>query len=170
MRNRKGSMIDMFLLVIVFVVLAVFILVGIYLKDNIFPQLTDMFGESNEGTEVLDTAEAGYSTMDYIFLFLFFGLCLTPIILAFFVRNHPVFFIINLIIIVIFFIVTPSLSNMVRSFWAEDEFAPYALGGSGSHTFPVMTRIFQYLPLITCGISVVLMIVMFNKGRGATSV
>jgi hypothetical protein len=158
----KGSVIDLFLIMIVILFLGVIIVIGVYLKDQIFPQLTDFFG-AGEATAVVDTASQGYRSMDYIFLFLFFGLCSVPIILAMLVRINPVFFIINLIVIIFFFIVTPQISNVMQQLWSQDEFAVYASGGSGSYTFPIMTRIFQYLPFISCGISLILMIVMFVR-------
>jgi hypothetical protein len=67
--------------------------------------------------------------------------------------------------IIIFFFVIPPLSNVVKEFWEQPEFAQYAAGGSGFVTYNVMTRVFQYLPMISIGISIILMIAMFSKGR-----
>jgi len=166
MKNRKASMLDMFYIVIVILFLGIMIVIGVYLKDQIFPQFTEMFG-AGEATNVVNTANQGYRSMDFIFIFLFFGLCSVPIILAMLVDVHPVFFVINILVVIFFFIVTPQISNVMQQFWGQDEFAVYASGGSGSYTFPIMTRIFQYLPFITCGISLILMIIMFVK-RGST--
>jgi hypothetical protein len=165
MERHSGSMIDMFFVVIVILFLGIVIVLGVYLKDQIFPQLTDFFG-TGDATDVVNTASQGYRSMDYIFLFLFFGLCSVPIILAMMVNINPVFYVINIIVIIFFFIITPQISNIMQQFWGQDEFAVYASGGSGSFTFPIMTRVFQYMPFITCGISLLLMIIMFVK-RGS---
>lgn len=165
MRNLKASMIDMFYVVIIILFLGIIIVVGVYLKDQIFPQLTEFFG-AGDATDVVNTASQGYRTMDYIFLFLFFGMCSVPIILAMMVNVHPVFYVINIIVLIFFFLVVPQISNVMQQFWSQDEFAVYASGGSGSYTFSIMTRVFQYMPFITSGISLILMIVMFTK-RGS---
>lgn len=165
MQRKFGSMIDMFFVVIVILFLGIIIVIGVYLKDQIFPQFTEMFG-AGEATDVVNLSEQGYRSMDFIFLFLFFGLCSVPIILAMMVNVNPVFYVINIIVVIFFFIITPQISNVMQQFWGQDEFAVYASGGSGSFTFPIMTRVFQYLPFITAGISTLLMLVMFVK-RGS---
>jgi len=160
--GRKGSTMDIFYLMFVFLVLGIMMLVAVYLKDQIFPQFTSAFG-AGEATNVMTTSENVFSTMDNVFLFVYFMMSFTTIIFAALVRTHPVFFIVNVILMVILFIITPTFSNIMREFWSVPEFAPYAAGGTGSITFPVMTRIFQYLPIVVMGISIILMIASFAK-------
>jgi len=168
--GRKGSTMDIFYLMFVFLVLGIMMLVAVYLKDQVFPQFTAAFGTTSEATNIMNTTENAFNTMDNVFLFVYFMMSFTTIIFAALVRTHPVFFIVNVILMVILFIITPTFSNIMREFWAVTEFAPYAAGGTGSITFPVMTRIFQYLPIVVMGISIILMIASFAKREsvGAT--
>jgi len=160
--GKKGSTMDIFYLMFVFLVIGIMMLVAVYVKDQIFPQLTTAFG-AGEATNVMTTSENVFSTMDNIFLFTYFMMSATTIIFAVLVRTHPVFFIINVILMVVLFIITPTFSNIMREFWVTEAFAPYAAGGTGSVTFPVMTRVFQYLPVVVMGISILLMIASFAK-------
>jgi hypothetical protein len=106
-----------------------------------------------------------YGIMDYIFLFLFVGLTITPVMFAFMVQTHPIFLVVNILLVIIMFIVMPVISNMVRSVWMAPMFEQYASGGGGSHTYPIMTAVFTYLPVLVGGISLILSIAMFVKGR-----
>ncbi len=145
----------------VFAIAAIF---SLFIWDKISPMFTGFFG-AGDATAIVNTVHSAYGVMDYIFLFLFFGLSLVPIVFAFLVKTHPIFFVVNLIMIVIMFMVMPALSNMVRNIWATPELAQYAAGGGGSFTFTITTRVFQYLPLLTCALSVILSIAMFAKNR-----
>ena len=160
--GRKGSALDMIFIMFSLMVFGIFILVGMYLTDTVFTPLSDMFN-GTAGSTTLDTVKQGYGTMDNIFMFLFFMLNLVPVIFAVFVRTHPVFLIVNLLVIFVYMFLAPSMSNIMLEFWGQPEFAPYALGGGGSYTFNVMTRLFQYLPYISVGLAVIVMVAMFVK-------
>ncbi len=162
--RRKGTIIDFLFIVIAMAFFAIALVFSIYIFDQISPMLTGFFG-AGEATTMMNTVHSAYGIMDYVFLFLFFGLSIVPIVFAFLVKTHPIFFVVNLIMIVVMFMVMPALSNMVRSIWATPELAQYAAGGGGSFTFTIMTRTFQFLPLITCSLSILLSIAMFAKGR-----
>jgi hypothetical protein len=162
----KGSLLDLFYMVIVIFMLGVSILAAVYVKDQIFPPLSSMLSSSSDATSVLTTVSNGFSIFDEIFLFMFIMLSIIPIIFAFLVPTHPVFILINIILFLIYLVVVPSLSNAMRSFWSSSFFAPYAAGGSGSTTYVIMTAIFQYLPIITCAFGLVLTVVTFVKFGG----
>jgi hypothetical protein len=164
MPRKKGTVIDFLFIVLVMMVFAIVAIVSIYLWDSISTPLKNAFG-IGEATDVINTSARVFGVMDYIFLFLFFGLSIAPLIFAFLVQTHPVFFVVNILLLIVLFLIMPTISNVVRSFWATDQFAPYAAGGSGSVTYTIMTRVFQYLPFITGGLSIILTIAMFVKPR-----
>ena len=161
--GKKGTTIDMFFIFIALMFFGMIILMSLYLADSIFPELIGFFGESNEATTVIKTAKQGYAALDNIFLLLFFMLNMVPLVFAIFVRHHPIFLVINIFVLIAFMFVVPSLSNAMREFWMTPEFAQYAVGGGGSYTFNIMTRLFQYMPFISVGLSVLIMIAMFVK-------
>jgi hypothetical protein len=160
----KGTMIDIFYLILVFMFFGIMALVSVYLKDQIFPQLVDVLGNGTTSETILNTAEQGYQMMDNLFMMLYFVLAGVSIIFAALVRTNPAFFVLNIIMLFVLFLIAPAMSNVMREFWATPEFAQYAAGGGGSITYPIMTRVFQYLPHITVGISVLLILAQFSKG------
>jgi preprotein translocase subunit SecG len=164
MDKKKGTAFDYIFIVIIMVIFAIVTIVSVFLWDTISTPLKNVFG-SGSATDVMATADKAFGTLDYIFLFVFFGLSIAPIIFAFLVKSHPIFFVVNILILVVMFLVMPTLSNVVREFWSTDQFSQYAEGGGATHTLPIMTRVFQYLPYITGGMSIILTIAMFVKPR-----
>lgn len=162
--GKKGTMVDMFYLILVFMFFGIMAIISVYLKDQIFPEILGFVGEGGAPEDILNTAEQGYLMMDNLFMMLYFILSGVSIIFAALVRTHPAFFVLNLIMLFLLFLIAPAMSNVMREFWATPEFAPYAAGGGGSVNYTIMTRIFQYLPHITIGISVLLMLAQFSKG------
>jgi hypothetical protein len=160
------SMMDYFYLLVVILILGMSIIIGVYLKDAIFPQLSNAFSSSPAATSALTTVSNSFSIFDEIFLLIFVLMSIVPIVFAFLVPSNPVFVFVNIILIAIYLLIAPTISNMMRSFLSSSIFASYATGGTGSATFPIMTAIFEYLPIITCGLSFVLMVVLFGKSGG----
>ena len=164
--GKKGTMLDIMMVSLVVLFFGIVMIMCLYIADQVFPQLTGYFG-GGVGVEVINTVKQGFGTVDYIFMFVYFMLSMVPVLFAALVRHHPIFLILNIIIMIVLFFVFPVISNVMLEFWSTPEFAPYAFGGGGSYTFPIMTRLFQYLPLINMGISVIVMIAMFAKRGGA---
>jgi hypothetical protein len=164
MKKRKGTVIDILFIVVFMMAFAICTILAMYLSDKIYVPLQEFFGPGDAST-TLGVVNNTIGSFDYIFLFLFFGMCLAPIVFSFLIQTHPIFFLVNLLMLVVMFLIMPTLSNTVRAVWAAPELAQYAAGGGGSHTFPIMTYIFKYLPLITCGISLIITVAMFVKPR-----
>jgi len=160
---------DMFFLLFIFLFFGIMILIGVYLKDQIISPLIDFFGTGSEAETVINTAAQVFNAMDAIFIFIYFMLSGTTIIFASMIRSRPIFLVINIIMLMILFVITPAFSNVMREFWSTQEFAQYAAGGEGSVEFTVMTRIFQYLPHVTMGISILVMIASFAKKETAAA-
>jgi hypothetical protein len=142
------------------------ILISTYLKDQIYPPLSNALSAVPAAQSELTSIGVTFSIFDYIFLFVFMMMMIVPIIFAFLVPTNPVFILINIILLIFYVLIVPSISNVMRSFWSQTAFAPYATGGTGSTTFMIMTTIFQNLPIITTVFAIILCIVMFNKSGG----
>lgn len=161
--GNKGTTLDVIFIFILLLGFGITILVSTYLADQIFPMLTGFFGPTSQATSIVDTTAAGYGAFDNIFMFLFFMLNMIPVIAAVLVKHHPIFLIINILVLVIWLLIAPAMSNVMLEFWEMEEFAQYAIGGGGSRTYSVMTRLFQYGPYLSVGLSIILMVAMFVK-------
>ena len=160
--GNKGSMLDILLVVMAMMIFAMSILVSTKISDEVSGFFLGEFG-STEATTVYKTARQGFGIFDFLFMFMFFVLTLLPVLFAVMVKNNPIFFVLNFIVVLIYFLVAPALSNVMYEFWNAGDFAQYAAGGGGSFTYPIMTRTFQWLPYISLGISVILMVAQFGK-------
>lgn len=164
--GKKGSIIDTFVILIVFVIMGIVLIVSLFLKDAIFPKLSNALNNETGSTSVMATVSGGFTIFDNLFLLAFFMLNATTIIMAALVPSHPVFLIVNVMLLIILFVIAPTFSNIMQKFWSTPDFAAYSEGGGASQTLPIMTRMFQYLPSITLGISVLLIIVQYSKNQG----
>ena len=164
----KGSMIDFFFVTVIILAFGISILLGAYLMSQIFPQLTNAFSSSPDATAVLSNVSGTYGIFDSIFLFIFIAMSIVPIIFAFLIPTNPVLVFVNIILFVVYILIVPSLSNVMRDIWATSIFAPFATGGTGTWTFTIMTSVFQYLPLISVVFSFILMIILFTKSGGGS--
>jgi len=157
-------MIDLFFFLIVFLFLGISWLVGAYLLDSVTTPILPIVN-GTEGTTMINQVKTSYQTFDFIFAFIFIVLNLVPIYLSVMVKNHPIFFVINIILFIIYMILTPVISNAMRTIWLQPQFVEYSAGGSGYVTFSIMTRIFQYLPLMSFGLAFIVSVAMFGKGE-----
>ena len=163
--GKKGSMIDYMFFLVVFLVFAMSILAAYKVFDSMYSPITTMLG--NTSIAPMNTVRSAFSALDYVFLFLFVALNLVPIFLAVMSQNHPIFIVINIVLLLVYIIIAPVISNVMRDFWSNSQFSGYAAGGDGTVTFPIMTRIFQYLPLLSFAFAVILTVAMFAKGGGS---
>lgn len=161
--GRKGTVIDMMFVALMVLVFGMLIVMATYIADKVFTPMEAFFAGDNATTAVMAQNRANFGAFDNIFIFLYFMLNLVPVVFAVFVKHHPVFLIINILLLIVFLIIAPSLSNVMLTFWQTPELAQYAEGGGGWRTYDVMTRVFQYMPYLSVAISMMLMVAMFIK-------
>lgn len=158
-------MLDLFFFLMVFLILGVAWVIGAYVLGEVTDPLIPIFNGTAANTTI-NTVRTGYRTFDFIFGFLFIVLNLVPLYMAVMVKNHPVFFVVNLILFIIYMLLAPVISNVMLEVWSNPALAETSTGGSASVTLPMMTRLFQYLPLISFGLAFLVSIAMFGKGQG----
>ena len=95
---------------------------------------------ASSATTTLKTTRQVFNLFDFIFLFVWVMMMLVPVIAAALVRNHPIWFVINIIMLLIYVAITPAISNAMRSFWSIPELSVYAFGGGSETTFPIISN------------------------------
>lgn len=94
---------------------------------------------------------------DYLFAALFFGLVLMLLGSVFIVSYHPVFLVFSIIIMLIVVWFSPILANaFIQFFNLQDE--------GIKAKFPIMSFVFQNLPLITLGVLMLFIFLAYTKG------
>jgi len=155
---------DLILITLVSAVFMISVLVALYALDGMSEELYPMFGSTPART-ALTTVRNVFGMFDVLIFFLFLMLSMLPIVFATLVKTHPIFIVFNIMLIIVYMLMTPMISKMMYSVFNTDELAQYAAGGGGSFTFRFTMALFQYLPLVSLGLSMVLMVSQFGKGR-----
>lgn len=161
--GSKGSMLDLFKIMIVAVVIMILVLMATYIKDATFPQLQSLLGNDVQAVNVMNTMDRAFGIFDYLFMFVVIMMGMSSIIMAYFVKQHPLFLFVEIIMLIILVVLAPAFSNMARQFWETSQFAPYSASGGGSVTYPIMTYMMRYLPIFLGVLGLVLAVVSFAK-------
>lgn len=113
MLNKKGNVIQLFFIL---GAILVFIFTGVFgLKIlNSFGEAYASVGEP-EGVSVLEDGITGYGIFDFIVPIVIFLLLLMFIVSAFYIKTHPAFFFISLILLGIVVIGSSSFSNLISA-------------------------------------------------------
>lgn len=156
-RNKKGSILDLFYIVIGVFVLAVIVVLVSFMTHTINTQISTLPLVGTEAQTASTTLSSTMpDTMNSGILFVFFGACIASIILASLVIVHPVFF--------IFYILETSLlvffsGGIADAFQAFIETPALA---SEYSNFGVMIFMFRWLPIIIGIVSFILAIIMYK--------
>jgi len=117
-KQRKGSILDGFAIMIYFFVFAIMVVVSftVYnsLIDNNFFTLLNTTGNANlqsNLTRFQNNTDAAYSVLDVLSIFVLIGTTISSIVGALLLRSHPAFFFISIIIMLTQVIVAMALAN-----------------------------------------------------------
>ena len=155
------SEIDVIYITVTALAVAIAVILSVAISNPILFALNESFGTSSPFIpQVVDKAQAAFNTLDMAVVVLIYGMGILAVALAFYVRSHPVYYFFALIGNIIVLVIAPQLSNAYFDFIAQPAIAPTAAG------FQLTTLLFQYLPVILLGISVLITIAMLGKGGG----
>jgi len=102
------SFVDSILIAVGLFTIAIVMLCVVVAYNMFVPTLESDYGLD---ADLSDKVETGINMFDAMFLFLLFGFNFSLIVTGLFIRSHPVFFAINLLIVIALGIVAPVLSN-----------------------------------------------------------
>ena len=162
----KGSVLDIFVALALFTIVAITLLAFSYSSDIIVGVYNDSALLSDESKDVITSSITGtFETFNYGFLTIVVATFITISILAYYVNAHPMFFPISLFISVIAIFFSMFLSNAYWSFVNTD-----AIWIAMANRYWVVTYIMKHLPAITTLYSgFVLWITYRAKTGGASS-
>jgi len=158
--NKKGSIPD---LVLMMVLLLVFVIVSFLAL-----KLLNQFGDSAE-SEILEseTAQAivsgGQSSiglLDNLFVYLVIGLAVGVIALAYMLNVPTIYYPLGIIALIFIVTIAAIFSNVSDEFTSDDTFA-----ANESVELSLMPTIMNNLPLWISIIGIIVLIVLFAKGR-----
>lgn len=160
-KSKKGNLFDSLFIVLFIIILGVTMLtVGIIMNrvNTHFDEDTEDL-ISVEGKEGFSRLAGSYTgIMDYIFIFAFLVLHIGVIISAFFIRTHPIFFFVAILLLIIFAFLSMVFQNIFYNLVQNPIFAEII----EEYTF--MPFIILNLTKISIVISVIVAIILYAKG------
>jgi hypothetical protein len=94
---------------------------------TIWPIITtgaaDIFDATPQGQEIEANAQTVMDNVDFYFVMIFFALHLGILILAFFLRSHPIVYVAGILVIAVLALVAAPLSNFYDDLGNQEEFA-----------------------------------------------
>ena len=159
-RQKKGSAVDLFYIVIGFFVV---VIVGI-LVSAVVTRFNTQFqaivaptvisaDAYNAGNDLANTMP---STLNGALLFLFFGACIVALILASLTPMHPIFFFAFLLELILLIIFSGGIANAFQAFIETPSLA------TEHGQYSVLIFLFRYLPFIIGVVGFVLAAVMYK--------
>lgn len=157
--SKRGNILLESIFILVFLLLFVFMVV---VGGKLFLSMAETTHDGNTFTNstqtILENTQSRYYTIfDNIFLMLFIGINILPVILAYFVKSSPffvVFAILGLIVIGLFAIY---FSDIYLTMTSQDGFTDI------NTLMPKTDKVMTYLPIFTVVLTVVLIVVQYSK-------
>ena len=118
--NKSGSMLDM-TMILVSLFLFAFVTVMMY---NVYGQFTDNVNEmeafnNTYAQHVESQTEATFTTLDFVYAFLLILFTVLAVVSAFAIRTHPIFFVVNIVMLVILVIIGAVMANVYSDLESE---------------------------------------------------
>lgn len=166
LRNKKGIVEVITMIVLLFIVAVGFIAVvftGLKLNDTLGPKLAELQGSNASFTPMNETINRTIASADYLFLALFVLLLISIIITSFLFFSHPVFLVIYIILAIGAMIVSVPISN------AYEKVSQIGVFNESVSHLPIVDYILLHLPLFTLGIIIISIIVIYAKSQSGSS-
>lgn len=159
--NKKGSIEDLFFLIIMLIGLGIFIIV----LACVIPMVTDGMRQTamNDSAEVraalLNSDEISGQRLDGIYLIVFGGLVISIIISSFLIDSHPIFIPIFIILFAFAVVVGVIMENVY------EEFVENSVLNQTASTQTIQIAVTNNLIPILVGVGVICMIIIYGKRR-----
>jgi len=154
--SKKGNLQDLIVIPVFLFIIAFSFVLGFYIygEMNTEIQAADLTTTSKQMFS--DNYDTYNGTFDGIFLFIMVGLGLTVVISAFFIRAHPIFYFVSLIVYAFITVISAILSN------AYEELVGTTLAAAAGQ-FPIVDNLLSNFPYYMMGLSFVVAIVLYAK-------
>lgn len=159
--NKKGSMIDVFFLIVTVVGLAIFILIISHVTPEITDGLkeVDKINKTNESRDALNAVESNNDKLDGVLLFIFVGLIIGIFITAFLIDSHPIFVPIYIFLLGFAVLIGVIMNKVYESFYNSETLNETARGLT--FTTAILNN---YVPIVI-GVGIITMIIIFAKPK-----
>jgi positive regulator of sigma E activity len=154
--DKKGQSLEIISTIIYLIVFSLCAIIGLLILQN----FNNAYDKGTEAQSTLDDVVLVFDSLDAAGIFIIAGLFLTLIVLAFFTNTHPVFLIINIVMLVLSFLVVPQLSNVMTDIMESESLS------STASNFTILAAIRDIYPTIGVVAAMIFFIALYVKYRG----
>jgi len=157
--NKKGSMLDMTLVI---VALFVFAFVTV-LMFNVYARYTDGINDmeafnNTVAQHVQSQTELTFETLDFVYAFLLILFTILTVVSAFALRSYPVFFVINIVMLVVLVLVGAVMGNVYSDLEGGNTYFD-------DNSFTIIPYVMQHFPTLLLVVGGLLSVAMYAKSR-----
>jgi len=120
--------------------LAIFFIAVMVAWSNLNTLNAELWDQSSIGQDIRASADRAVSHFDFILMMAYFGIHLGVLVLAYFLRSHPVIFVAGIAISIVLALVAAPLSNAYEDFRSNTDVAAV------TDDIPLTNNVLQNLP------------------------
>lgn len=158
-KNKKGYIQDMIMIIVFLFVFATSTFFAMVVYNEYRDKTADTMEETEVQKSIVSDAIRTLNIMDYMFLMLFMGLTISTIVTAFFIRSHPVLFVLSIILLFVILILAVTFSNVFEKISQQPSMA------NATNTYTIIPEIMGKLPLYIFGVFVLVALAFFAKAK-----
>lgn len=160
LKNKRGDIGEIMLIIVIMFTIAIIAPIGYKLISEINPKIQNTTTLPTVGKEALNTAQDRYvNIFDGAYLLILVMLIIAVVIGAAMLDVHPMFFIIAVIALAIFIIVTAILSNAFQEYSTTTAISPYI------SQFPIILFVMQHYATIIVGVGFMVLVTLYAKTK-----
>lgn len=156
--NKKGIVTEGITIILVLFVVAITMVVANELQVKFNQKTSDRF-DSDASQLALQKIDETMRNFDYLFIFLVVGLLGVTIVSGFFIRTHPIFFIVSILGLFISVVLAALFSNIFYDVSMSDNLA------NSTDVFTVMPHVMNNLPTYVLIMIAITIAVLYGKWR-----
>ena len=133
-----------------------------FIVFNLYNEFSNNLLEVIDNPRVQNITARGREAYDVLVSsipFIFFGLGISAIILAFLIPSHPVFFPLSIILLSIFILLSTVFKDLIYTFLTSEPFFAIA------NNYPLLGFVVNNLPYLIAIFGFILIIVMYSRTR-----
>ena len=158
-KYKRGTLDNIFIVVEIFVLALVILLAGTFWNKISSSDLDDIWEHNSVSQNAKDKGQRAYDQMDNIFLIAYFAMHIGILILAFFLRSHPIALLLIFLVAIILAILTAPLSNVYAEIIAEPDLSEF------SATMPKTNFIITQLPFFEIAWTILTGVILVGLAR-----
>ena len=155
--NSKASLELLYFVIAVFVI-GILSILSYTMMSEINTELNQSEILDSEGQAIMEKATSEYvSITDTFFSIVFFGLIIFVVVSAFYIRSHPVFFMVGVLALIVFSYFALILTGVYQEVVATETITAY------EEEYTVIPFVIDNLLFFVAGIGAIILIIIFGK-------